>query len=91
MILPRSCSPAAAAVVLSGVLLLASCGDSPERKAHRAAGPLIEQARTAEERAILEQARDNANAEMQRQVLALDEEIRRLRGENAALEKQLTD
>ena len=88
---PRSISFAAVAVVLFGVLLLWSFGDSPEREARKAVGPLIEQARTADERAILERARDEANAEMRRQVRALDEEIRRLRKENAALEKELAE
>ncbi|MCH7780963.1 MAG: hypothetical protein IH848_08960 [Acidobacteria bacterium] len=74
-----------------GVLLLSSCDDSPEREARKAVGPLIEQARTADERATLEKARDEASAEMRRQVRALDEEIRRLRKENAALEKELAE
>ncbi len=87
----RSVSSAAVAVALFGVLLLAIFGDSPEREARKAVAPLIEQARTAEERATLEKARDEANAEMRRQVRALDEEIRRLREENAALEKELAE
>lgn len=74
-----------------GVLLLSSCSDSPEREARKAVGSMIEQARTAEERATLEKVRDEANAEMRRQVRALDEEIRRLRNENAALEKVLAE
>ena len=71
--------------------MLCSCSDSPEREARKAVGPLIEQAQTAEERATLEKATDEANAEMRRQVRALDEEIRRLRTENAALEKELAE
>lgn len=85
----RSVSSAAVAVALFGVLSLSSCGNSPEHGARKAVRPLIEQARTAAERATLEKARDAANAEMRRQVRALDEEIRRLRNENAALEKVL--
>jgi hypothetical protein len=76
---------------LFGVLLLASCGDSPEREARNAVGRLIEQAPTAEGRAALEKASDEANAEMRRQIRALDEEIRQLRKENAALEKELAE
>ncbi len=87
----RSVSIAAVAVGLFGVLLLMSYGDSPEREARKAVAPLIEQARTAEERATLETARDEAFAEMRRQVAALDEEIRRMRKENAALEKELAE
>ena len=87
----RSTSSASVAVALFGVLLLSNCGRSPEREARKAVGPLIEQARTAEERATLEQARDEANAEMRSQVRALDEEIRRLREENEALEKELAE
>jgi hypothetical protein len=52
---------------------------------------LIEQAGTAEERATLEKARDETNAEMRLQVRALDEEIRRLREENRALERELAE
>ena len=88
---PRSASCAAAAVASLGVLVLSSCADSPEREARKAAAPLIEQARTAEERAALENAVDEANAEMRRQLCALDEEIQRLREENAALEKELAE
>jgi hypothetical protein len=91
MKLLRSASYAAIAVALFGVLLLSIGGDSPEREAREAVDPLIEQARTAEERAALEKARDEANAEMRRQVRALDEEIRQLREENAALEKELAE
>jgi hypothetical protein len=87
----RSVSFASVAVAFFGILLLTIWVDSPEREARRAAAPLIEQARTAEERAALEKARDDANAEMGRQVLALDEEIRRLREENAALERELAE
>ena len=87
----RSVSFAVAAVVLFSVLLVWSSGDSPESEARKAVGPLIEQAHTADERATLEKARDEANAEMRRQVRALDEEIRRLRKENAALEKELAE
>jgi hypothetical protein len=87
----RSGSLAAVAVALIGIGIFASRQDSPERQAHWAVAPLIKQVRTAEDRAILENARDEANAEMQRQVRALDEEIRQLRKENAALEKQLTE
>ena len=53
----RSVSSAAVAVALFGVLLLWSSGDSPEREAHKAVGPRIEQARTAEERATELQVR----------------------------------
>ena len=87
----RPVSFAPAAVALFGVLFLAGCGDSPEHEARKAVGPLIEQARTEEQRAALEKARDEANAEMRRQVRALDEEIHRLRRENAALEKELAE
>ena len=87
----RSVSYAGVAVALFGVLLLLTRGDSPEREARKAVGPLIDQARTAEERATLKQASDEANAEMRRQVQALDEEIRRLSKENAALEKELAE
>ena len=87
----RSISYATVAVALFGVLLLASGDDSPEREARKAAAPLIEQAPTTEGRAILKKARDEANADMRRQVRALDEEIRRLSKENAALEKELAE
>ncbi len=87
----RSVSSVVVAVALFGVLSLSNCGDSPEHEACKAVGPLIEQARTAEERATLVEARDEANAEMRRQVRALDEEIRRLRNENAALVKVLAE
>ncbi len=87
----RSVSSAAVAVALFGVLLFSGCRDSPEPDARKAVGHLIEQASTAEEHATLEKAMDEANAEMRRQVRALDEEIRRLRKENAALEKELAE
>ena len=61
------------------------------RRNHKAVAPLIDQARTAKDRAILVKASDEASAEMQRQVLALDEEIERLRRENAAIEKELAE
>lgn len=87
----RSVSLAAVAVALFGVLLLLNCGNSPEHEARKAVVPLIEQARTAEERATLEKVRDETNAEMRRRVRALDEEIRQLRNENAAFEKALAE
>lgn len=87
----RSVSSAAVAVAFFGVLLCSSCGGSPEREARKAVDSLIEQAGTAEERATLEKARDETNAEMRLQVRALDEEIRRLREENRALERELAE
>jgi hypothetical protein len=70
-------------------LLFAGCGATPEREANKAAGALIDMAPTREERAALKLARLEANAEMRQEAQALDEEIQRLREENAALEKKL--
>ncbi len=54
----------------------------------RAADDLIETARTPEERATLERARDEVDAEMREEVEALDAEIERLRKENEALKRE---
>ncbi len=70
-------------------LLFVGCGATPEREANKAAGALIDMALTREERAALERARNEANAEMRQEAQALDEEIRRLREENTALEEKL--
>lgn len=76
-------------VVAVVALLAAGCGTTPEREADRAADGLIDLAPTPEERAALERARDAANAEMREEARALDDEIRRLREENAALRDKL--
>ena len=52
---------------------------------------MIRQANSAQEREALEKARDEAIAEMRRQIDAIDEEIRQLREKNAALEKELAE
>ena len=70
-------------------LLFVGCGATPEREANKAAGALIGMAPTREERAALKRARDEANAEMRQEAQAVDEEIRRLHEENAALEEKL--
>ena len=70
-------------------LLCVGCGASPEREANKVAGVLIEMAPTREERAALKRVRDEVNAEMRQEARALDEEIQRLREENAALEQKL--
>ena len=77
--------------VLIGIVLLSGCGDSPERDARKATDRLIRQANSAQEREALEKARDEAIAEMRRQIDAIDEEIRQLREKNAALEKELAE
>jgi len=70
-------------------LLCVACGTTPEREANKAAAALIDMASTPEERAGLTRARDEANAEMRLEAQALDEEIQRLRAENAALQEKL--
>ena len=53
-----------------------------------AADSLIEKASTPEERADLQKARDEVDAEMREQARALDAEIDRLRKENEDLKKK---
>jgi hypothetical protein len=74
------------AALLAAAALL-GCGGEPEvpEGPSPAADALIERAETPEERAALEAERDRVDAEKRAEAKALDEEIERLRRENAEL------
>ena len=84
----RSCLIPCALILMA---VLQGCGSSPESDAHAAANRLIAQAQTAEERVALEKARDDAIDEIRGELRKLDDEIKRLREANAALEKELAE
>ena len=83
------------AMIICAVVALSGCAGSSEKsaakEARKGAGHLIDQARTPSARGILEDARDEENAEMRRIARELDEKIQQLREENAALERKLTE